>query len=868
MPNLIFGQVPNLGVASSFAVFTANGAFSNIGATIVTGDIGTNVGAFSGFPPGIVIGQIHVADPVSAQAATDVDVAYNFMGGITCGIVIGTTLGSNQVLTPDIYCIGGASMLTGDLILDAEGDPNALFIFKINGALSTSTFSNVILLNSASLCNVYWQINGAFSLGDSSVFRGTILANGAISLLEGSSLLGRGLSRSGAIDLHNNIVTIGLVPIPSIISANGATTFCAGDSVTLSGNTGGVWSTGATTSSIIVKTSGDYFVTNTNSCGSVTSNHILVNVNPLPTATTGNNATICNSSGMNTSVTLGASSTPGHTYSWTPNTGLNSATISNPVASPSITTTYTLTETITATGCTKSNSVTVTVIPFPNCAITGGNTFCQGQSTQLCTPAGSTSYLWNTGATTNCITINTVGTYSVTVTNSNGCSSTCSKTVTYSTSCTGSISGVVWFDVDMDGIYDTQEKGINGLRVYIIDAMSGDTVAITTTSTKPGTASDDGYYNVCCLEPGMYYVEFERLKSLGASEPYKGSDPNKDSDITHENGLNTTKKITIIGGDFLEGIGGGFQIKSIVGDFVWIDQNNNGLQDSGEIPLPGVKVAAYNNNKTMVSEGISGFDGHFVLDGMIQGDFYFKFEIPNKAYGFTMANAGSDEIDNDVDGSNGYGTTKMYRILSGEVRATIDAGVVSQALAVDWLNFVGTYNGSFIELNWSTKVDSDNDYFVVERKHESEKDFYEIGRVDGNNNMNLSQHDYDFDDYEINLSSIYYYRIKQVDKNDRFTYSRIISIHINVEDILKASIYPNPVDDQLKVEIWIPEDSEVEVKVFDHTGKAVLIIPFSDYKTKGSYSELLETNRLIAGQYVLQIKTTSGVLNKKFTVSR
>ena len=70
-----FGQAPPLGSASSFAVFTAAGAFSNDGATVVTGDIGTNVGAFTGFPPGVVNGSIHVADPVSAQAAADVELA-------------------------------------------------------------------------------------------------------------------------------------------------------------------------------------------------------------------------------------------------------------------------------------------------------------------------------------------------------------------------------------------------------------------------------------------------------------------------------------------------------------------------------------------------------------------------------------------------------------------------------------------------------------------------------------------------------------------------------------------------------------------------------------------------------------------------
>ena len=74
-PNLTFAQAPNLGSAASYAIFTADGAFNNTGPTQIKGDIGTNVGAFSGFPPGVVTGQIHIADPSSAQAASDVQLA-------------------------------------------------------------------------------------------------------------------------------------------------------------------------------------------------------------------------------------------------------------------------------------------------------------------------------------------------------------------------------------------------------------------------------------------------------------------------------------------------------------------------------------------------------------------------------------------------------------------------------------------------------------------------------------------------------------------------------------------------------------------------------------------------------------------------
>ncbi len=280
-----YGQVPILGSTADFTLFTANGAFNNVGATtIVTGNVGTNNGAFNAFPPGTIDDLIHVADPVSAQAAIDVFTAYASFSAFTCGMPHGVLLGNNESLTPNVYCIGSAATLTGNLILDGQGDPNSIFIIKIDGALSTSTNANVVLVNSASLCNVFWQINGQFELEVNSSFSGTIVATGAIILWDDATFDGRALTTAGAISLRSNIVTEGTLPAVSTITEDGVTTFCQGGDVTLSVNVDGTWNTGATTPSINVTTSGDYYVTNTTNCGSVTSNHIIVTVNPLPTA--------------------------------------------------------------------------------------------------------------------------------------------------------------------------------------------------------------------------------------------------------------------------------------------------------------------------------------------------------------------------------------------------------------------------------------------------------------------------------------------------------------------------------------------------------------------------------------------------------
>ncbi|MDO8367610.1 MAG: ice-binding family protein, partial [Saprospiraceae bacterium] len=204
-PHIGHSQAPDLGVSASFALFTAAGAFNGDPGSSVIGDIGTNVGAFT--PPGFHVGNVHVADPVSAQAAADVAIAYADLAGRTCGLVLGTPFGNGQTLAPNVYCIGSAAVLNGNLILDGGGDPGAIFIFQIDGALSTNPGSNITLTNGTNLCNVYWQVNGAFN-HNGTTFLGTVIAAGAINLGTGAQLTGRGLSTMGAISTSANIVTL------------------------------------------------------------------------------------------------------------------------------------------------------------------------------------------------------------------------------------------------------------------------------------------------------------------------------------------------------------------------------------------------------------------------------------------------------------------------------------------------------------------------------------------------------------------------------------------------------------------------------------------------------------------------------------
>ncbi len=212
---------PPLGATASFALFTAVGAVDNNGPSVISGDIGTNAGAFNGFPPGVILnGNAQVANPLTTQAATDVQTAYGFYSSnIPCVTPLAVYGGTPAVtLMPGSYCVGGATTLAGTLILDAGGNPNARFYLKVAGALTTAQNSLVVLQNGANANNVYWQIGGLTTLGQNSVMQGTLLVDGGIIFITGARLEGRGLSRAGAITLTSGIATVPSMVVPPAIT--------------------------------------------------------------------------------------------------------------------------------------------------------------------------------------------------------------------------------------------------------------------------------------------------------------------------------------------------------------------------------------------------------------------------------------------------------------------------------------------------------------------------------------------------------------------------------------------------------------------------------------------------------------------------
>lgn len=228
LPAVAQAQVVDLGTAGSFVVL-GGASVTNTGSSVLNGDLGVSPGtALSGFgSPAVVNGATHNNDGVASQAQLDLATAYDVAAAqpvLPADDLTATNLG-NRTLTAGAYRYSSSAQLTGALTLDAEGDPDAQFVFQIGSTLTTASASSVVLINGASPCNVYWQIGSSATLGTTTAFQGNVMTLADISLNDGATVNGRLLARTaGAVTLINNVLnrpqcatdsTPGSTPVPT-----------------------------------------------------------------------------------------------------------------------------------------------------------------------------------------------------------------------------------------------------------------------------------------------------------------------------------------------------------------------------------------------------------------------------------------------------------------------------------------------------------------------------------------------------------------------------------------------------------------------------------------------------------------------------
>ncbi len=197
----------NLNSAASFSVLGAS-TVTNIGATVVNGNLGLSPGvSITGFPPGVVLsGAIHDTDIAAANAQVDLTAAYNDAASRAGAVIVAGDIGG-QTLGPGVYKSTSSLGITGTLTLDGQGSAGSVFIFQIASTLITASAAQIVLINGALAANVFFQVGSSATLGTTTTFRGTIMAQASITLTTGATVTGRALARTAAVTMDTNTIT-------------------------------------------------------------------------------------------------------------------------------------------------------------------------------------------------------------------------------------------------------------------------------------------------------------------------------------------------------------------------------------------------------------------------------------------------------------------------------------------------------------------------------------------------------------------------------------------------------------------------------------------------------------------------------------
>lgn len=461
-----------------------------------------------------------------------------------------------------------------------------------------------------------------------------------------------------------------------------------------------------------------YRVTFTNTDGCVAQDEIMVKILGNPVSNAGLDRSIC----YGTSTNLTAQTVLGASYQWS--TGSTTQTIQ---VSPISTQTYTLT--VTVGECFAVSEVDVTVNAQPTINISGNTVICNGSNTTL-TASGGSSYNWSDGSTTSTIIVSPTlsTTYTVTVTDVNGCSAEESTNVTVSNCdlCTlydcniacNECAGDISFAATSGNPLLTNSFALVDGTGNILKLTNGTTFTnvsngvyfifgINYDNTKPysGLQVGGNIYSVTgdCLDVGEPYVikvcdnpigsisgnaeicsGASTILTASGGSSYVWSNGMTTSSITVSPISTTNYRVTVTNAN-----GCTAQVDTMVtvnncgqiGNFVWEDMNGNGIQDNGEPGIGGVEIILFKNG-VQVASTFTNPEGMYMFTGLEPGDYTLMFNQP-QGYTTTVPNLGNGLTNSDINQNTGL--TTSITVSGNYTNEAVDAGYYKLAKIGDYV---------------------------------------------------------------------------------------------------------------------------------------------------------------------------------------
>lgn len=655
------------------------------------------------------------------------------------------------------------------------------------------------------------------------------------------------------------------------------------------------WSNGGNTATINNLTAGKYRVTVTdaNECAKIDS-VTIAQPNPLTVNVTITKGTCEGSNSGNITTTVAGGTSP-YTYKWS--SGPTTASLTNVGAG-----TYTVTVT-DSKGCTTTGAVTLTAFKKPSCSITLVN-----DSTAQVVVTGGTApytYVWSNNQFTDIVRKLQIGTYSVTVTDANGCTTACSIEIKGP----AIIGDFVWLDLDFDGIQDAGEPGIPNVTVILSGAAESTPYADTTKTNA------NGIYQFQVPPPGTYKVTFILPAGSGLKPTTQnaGGDDAKDSDADPI--MLMTQFVTVKKGDINLTLDAGFHEicvnlnnAGVIGydqylcgpgndpapiveiappsggsgpiEYLWMKSTIGGpFNNTAWYPIPGANSKNYDPEpvyettyfirctrradcpyiETNIVTVVVGNETVAEIQGsnVVCEDTPVTFKAGGSGASFSFKwDMGPAAIPRYITGQtanvtfSSFGTFDIkLTVTQGNCTSSIFKRVTVSSLCSGLNIDVSALNAKDVMVKWSVKDDGQNYQYVVEHSPEG-TEFEQIGQV-----LTPKRVSSGFKYYEhvapAPKRGWNYYRVlvHHLDQADRKTYSEIESLVMYAESEL-MHYYPNPVTNRLTVEIFDSLNGEVELQVVSPTGVVLQTVT----TPKDATRQELDFSNLPTGPYFVKVK--------------
>jgi len=214
-------------------------------------------------------------------------------------------------------------------------------------------------------------------------------------------------------------------------------------------------------------------------------------------------------------------------------------------------------------------------------------------------------------------------------------------------------------------------------------------------------------------------------------------------------------------------------------------------------------------------------------------------------------------------------TTQYYNIVPGQHIPNVDAGLIYGVVPVQWMSFTGEHMDTYNQLDWTVTNQVDVSHYEIERKLSDSGNFETIGKL-----LSMGDEtevvDYNYPDYDLEYTGVYYYRIKQIDNDGEYSYTDIIAIDVIVErpDAPAARMYPNPMVDAYTLEVnTFSDNSDINYIILDADGKLVTQqTSLAERVVPGKHIFIMSADKLAPGIYTMRINVGANVITKKMIV--